>query len=34
MAGGDESQDGALDIDPSLLDPASGLYAQPFFLAA
>ena len=34
MAGTDESQDGALDIDPSLLDPASGLFAQPFFLAA
>ncbi len=26
--------DGALDIDPSLLDPSSGLFAQPFFLAA
>jgi hypothetical protein len=29
--GGDE---GALSVDPSLLDPSSGLYAQPFFLAA
>jgi len=27
-------REGALDIDPSLLDPSSGLYAQPFFLAA
>jgi hypothetical protein len=26
--------DGALDDDPSLLDPASGLFAQPFFLSA
>ena len=26
--------DGALSVDPSLLDPTSGLYAQPFFLAA
>lgn len=30
---GDSSSDGALVVDPSLLDPASGLYAQPFFLA-
>ena len=28
------SADGALSVDPSLLDPTSGLYAQPFFLAA
>ncbi len=37
MAGGendDELADGALDIDPSLLDPTSGLFAQPFFRAA
>ena len=34
MGGADESQEGALDIDASLLDPSSGLYAQPFFLAA
>lgn len=37
MAGGqsdDGLPDGALDIDSSLLDPASGLYAQPFFRAA
>jgi hypothetical protein len=26
--------DGALEIDASLLDPSSGLFAQPFFLAA
>lgn len=32
--GDDEVDDGALDTDPSLLDPASGLFAQPFFLAA
>lgn len=31
---GDEAQDGALPIDPSLLDPGSGLFAQPFFLAS
>lgn len=31
---GDDPGDGALTIDPALLDPASGLYAQPFFLAA
>jgi two-component system cell cycle response regulator len=30
---GDQSTDGALPIDPSLLDPATGLFAQPFFLA-
>ena len=30
----DTASDGALAIDPSLLDPASGLFAQPFFLAA
>ncbi len=29
-----DAADGALGIDPSLLDPASGLFAQPFFLAA
>ncbi len=34
MAGAEESHDGALEIDPSLLDPTSGLFAQPFFLAA
>ncbi len=33
-AGDDAVRDGALDVDPSLLDPTSGLYAQPFFLAA
>ena len=32
--GDDEVDDGALDTDPSLLDPSSGLFAQPFFLAA
>lgn len=32
-AGDDAVPDGALDIDPSLLDPSSGLFAQPFFLA-
>ncbi len=26
--------DGALDVDASLLDPSSGLFSQPFFLAA
>jgi hypothetical protein len=32
---GDEgAADGALHVDPSLLDPTTGLYAQPFFLAA
>ncbi|MDH4147728.1 MAG: hypothetical protein OEY23_21435 [Acidimicrobiia bacterium] len=31
---GEEADDGALSIDPSLLDPGSGLFAQPFFLAA
>jgi hypothetical protein len=30
----DEEQDGALPTDPSLLDPSTGLFAQPFFLAA
>ena len=30
----DSASDGALVVDPSLLDPASGLFAQPFFLAA
>ena len=30
----DGGSEGALDIDPSLLDPSSGLFAQPFFLAA
>ncbi len=30
----DENEAGALPIDPSLLDPGTGLYAQPFFLAA
>jgi hypothetical protein len=30
----DTASDGALVTDPSLLDPASGLFAQPFFLAA
>ncbi len=30
----DHGSDGALATDPSLLDPASGLFAQPFFLAA
>jgi hypothetical protein len=34
MGDADESQEGALEIDASLLDPSSGLYAQPFFLAA
>jgi hypothetical protein len=37
MAAGSENEDGgdgALEIDPSLQDPASGLFAQPFFLAA
>jgi hypothetical protein len=37
VAGGksdDDLPDGALAIDPSLLDPTSGLYAQPFFRAA
>ncbi len=27
-------REGALDVDPSLLDLGTGLYAQPFFLAA
>jgi hypothetical protein len=33
---GDEEEDdaGTLPVDPSLLDPSSGLYAQPFFLAS
>ena len=26
--------DGALDVDASVLDPSSGLFSQPFFLAA
>src|SRR3954449_2553702 len=30
---GDQSTDGALPVDPSLLDPSTGLFAQPFFLA-
>jgi two-component system cell cycle response regulator len=34
MGGADESQEGALEIDASLLDPSSGLYTQSFFLAA
>lgn len=37
MAERDEEEDdgvGALPVDSSLLDPASGLYAEPFFLAA
>ena len=29
----DQSTDGALPVDPSLLDPSTGLFAQPFFLA-
>lgn len=33
-ASDDPAPDGALDVDPSLLDPTSGLFAQPFFLAA
>ena len=32
-SGGDEAPDGALPVDASLLDPGSGLFAQPFFLA-
>ena len=32
--GNEVEDDGALPIDPSLLDPATGLYAQPFFLAS
>ena len=31
---GDETEDGALPTDPFLLDPSTGLFAQPFFLAA
>lgn len=31
--GGHDARDGALAVDASLLDPSSGLYAQPFFLA-
>lgn len=30
---GDELPEGGLDVDPSLLEPSSGLFAQPFFLA-
>jgi len=30
---GDQGTDGALPIDSSLLDPTTGLFAQPFFLA-
>lgn len=34
MAGrGDEGPDGALPVDPSLLEPATGLFSEPFFLA-
>jgi Diguanylate cyclase, GGDEF domain len=29
--GSDDAGDGALEDDPSLLDPASGLFAEPFF---
>lgn len=32
--GDEEAPEGGLDVDPSLLDPVSGLFAQPFFLAA
>lgn len=33
--GDDEDDDAStLPVDPSLLDPSSGLYAQPFFLAS
>src|SRR3546814_16912443 len=33
-AGQDDAIDsGALTVDPSLLEPSSGLYAEPFFLA-
>jgi hypothetical protein len=32
-ARGDQGTDGALPIDPSLLDPTTELFAQPFFLA-
>jgi hypothetical protein len=32
--GNEGADEGALSVDPSLLDPSSGLYAQPFFLAA
>ena len=31
--GRDDHSDGALSVDRSLLDPASGLFAEPFFLA-
>lgn len=31
--GSDQPPDGVLPIDRSLLDPSSGLYAEPFFLA-
>ena len=30
---GDDLPEGGLDVDPSLLEPSSGLFAQPFFLA-
>jgi len=35
MAAGepDDADDGALEVDASLLDPTSGLYTQPFFRA-
>jgi two-component system cell cycle response regulator len=29
----DDEAEGGLDVDPSLLDPSSGLFSQPFFLA-
>lgn len=32
--GADEEDAGPVAVDPSLLDPVSGLYAQPFFLAS
>ncbi len=32
-AGRDEEPDGALPVDHFLLDPSSGLFAEPFFLA-
>jgi hypothetical protein len=31
--GREEAPEGALPLDPSLLDPSSGLFAEPFFLA-
>jgi two-component system cell cycle response regulator len=34
MAADDDDDAGGLPVDASLLDPASGLYAQPFFLAS